>query len=325
LILIVTNSKDEHANLFCGHLKDRQIRFARLDTEQFPTSIKSSLSFDSDSHVALRTLRVPGSDIDLNEVRAVWYRRPEPALLDDALSVEDRAFISDESSHFVSSLYRLLHGAFWVNPLDANRTASFKPLQLQLATEIGLRIPKTIMSNDAEAILAFATSCSSELIYKPFTFHARQKEDGFYKSIYTTKISHDLLKARKEELATCPCIIQEYVEKSVELRVTVVGSRMFACQIDSQRSELANIDWRRWDFSADLYTPFSLPEKIKVQLRCLMQRLGLTFGCVDMIVTPNNDYVFLEINPNGQWYWVETLTSLPIAEHLATMLATQTI
>jgi len=118
-----------------------------------------------------------------------------------------------------------------------------------------------------------------------------------------------------------PILAQEYIEKKLELRITIVGQKMFTCAIHSQDSEQTRIDWRRYDFRNVKHLPYQLPEKIKQKLHKLMKIWNLSFGAIDMILTPEGKYVFLEINPNGQWLWIEQLTEMPISRVIAELLA----
>lgn len=106
--------------------------------------------------------------------------------------------------------------------------------------------------------------------------------------------------AKLDHIVSCPVVFQEYIEKQVELRITIVGDRIFAAEIHSQE--------------------FHLPDEISEKLLRLMQELGLVFGCLDLILTPEGEYVFLEINPAGQWGWIEHFTKMPITEALTDML-----
>jgi glutathione synthase/RimK-type ligase-like ATP-grasp enzyme len=102
--------------------------------------------------------------------------------------------------------------------------------------------------------------------------------------------------------------------------VTVVGTRVFAAAIDSQASRLTRHDWRHYDNERARYSPFELPAPIRAACRRLLRALGLTFGAIDLVVTPEGEYVFIEINPNGQWGWVEDLTRMQIGQAIADFL-----
>jgi glutathione synthase/RimK-type ligase-like ATP-grasp enzyme len=116
-------------------------------------------------------------------------------------------------------------------------------------------------------------------------------------------------------------IFQQYVPKRVELRVTVVGRRVFAAEIDSQASRSTRHDWRHYDDPNVQYRIHTLPPEMARACVRLVEALGLSFGAIDLIQTPEGKYVFLEINPNGQWGWIEDLTGLPISDAIADWLA----
>ncbi len=115
-------------------------------------------------------------------------------------------------------------------------------------------------------------------------------------------------------------MFQEYVQKSFEVRVTAVGETIFAAAIHSQMSPRSRVDWRRYDLDHTPYEPHSLPRVIEEKCYKLMAILGLHYGALDFIVQPDGKYVFLEINPVGQWGWIEYLTGLPITEAIADLL-----
>jgi glutathione synthase/RimK-type ligase-like ATP-grasp enzyme len=129
-------------------------------------------------------------------------------------------------------------------------------------------------------------------------------------------------------LAACPAIFQQYVDKQVELRITMVGREVFAAAIYSQEHPETSVDFRRWALlppEKDVkHTVFDLPSAVRDKLLALMNRLGLVFGCLDMILTPAGEYVFLEVNPSGQWGWIEDKTGMPITSALVNLLLGET-
>ena len=120
-----------------------------------------------------------------------------------------------------------------------------------------------------------------------------------------------------EDLRLCPLLVQPYVPKRLELRVTVVGHQVFAAAIDSQATNHTRLDWRRYDDAGTPITPFALPGEVANRCRALVQELGLRYGAIDLILTPDDRFVFLEINPNGQYLWIELATDLPISDAIA--------
>jgi glutathione synthase/RimK-type ligase-like ATP-grasp enzyme len=118
-----------------------------------------------------------------------------------------------------------------------------------------------------------------------------------------------------------PVILQEYVPKHVELRVTVVGSEIFPAEIESQASSRSRDDWRRYDLARTPYRRHTLPADVAERLHAVVRAFGLCYGAIDLVLTPDGRYVFLEINGNGQWLWIEELTQMPIADAIASLLA----
>src|SRR5205814_484076 len=104
-----------------------------------------------------------------------------------------------------------------------------------------------------------------------------------------------------------------------ELRVTVVGARVFAAKIDSQANADAKLDWRR-SLHDVAYEAVALPEEIETRIQAFMRFFGLVYGAFDFIVTPQGGYVFLEVNPSGQYMWLECATGLGITAALADAL-----
>src|SRR5207249_3343457 len=105
-----------------------------------------------------------------------------------------------------------------------------------------------------------------------------------------------------EKYSLTPSIFQEYIEKEYELRITVVGEKVFAAKVDSQKQDETKIDWRK---HKTLFQQYSLPKEISDKCVELTQKLNLSFGAIDIIRNKEGQYTFLEINPNGQWAWLD--------------------
>jgi len=138
--------------------------------------------------------------------------------------------------------------------------------------------------------------------------------------LYTNIVSEEELKMYLEDISLSPIMAQEYIHKKIELRITIIGEKIFTCAIHSQDSCCTKIDWRHYDFKNVRHERYQLPERIEKQLLKLMKILDLNFGAIDMILTPNGEYVFLEVNPSGQWGWIENLTGMPISKSIAELL-----
>jgi hypothetical protein len=233
----------------------------------------------------------------------VWYRRPVPPVMDEALHPSDQRVAQRESEHFMRGLWRLLApAAFWVNPFYPRESPPPKPLQLHAAQEAGLRIPATLCSNDPREIRAFLAGLGGEGIFKPFYPAQWRKTDGVAHTLTSSVRLGDL--PGDDVLRLCPGIFQERLEKAFELRVTWMGAMPIAALLHSQAVPEAELDWRAASWRVPV-VPATLPEPVLVGCRRLMKALGLVFGCFDFVVTPTGEHVFLEVNEMGQFLWLE--------------------
>jgi glutathione synthase/RimK-type ligase-like ATP-grasp enzyme len=116
-------------------------------------------------------------------------------------------------------------------------------------------------------------------------------------------------------------IFQELIPKALELRVTIVGNQVFSAAVDSQKSDVSQFDWREdGDGLINDWEPYALPQSIQRKLLALMDSLGLDYGAIDLILTPDGRYVFLEINPAGEFFWLEMQPGLAISGAVADVL-----
>lgn len=319
MILIVTHARDPFPVRAIAALTGKGARHVRFDTDTFPQ--RASVSFRHEPpRSGTLSLRLAGDHVDLGDVTTVWYRRPSEPTPDPALSQSDRDFVRRESLHALNSLWHLLSDRFWVNPFNAGRTAEHKPYQLQVARSLGFDVPKTLITNDPRDLPDFFGSCTDGMIYKSLRPFGRTEAGGPV-ALLTNRVDREALTAHLEQVRLAPCIFQEYIRKKCELRVTVIGQRVFTCEIDSQADQRTKDDWRR---DLHLRRPrqraTSLPLEIERKILALLSSLGLVFGCLDFVVTPDDRLVFLEINPSGQWEWIEHDTGMPLMDCFTDML-----
>ena len=138
--------------------------------------------------------------------------------------------------------------------------------------------------------------------------------------LYSERFSHEELFSSPNAIRACPVFAQEYIEKRYEYRVMIIGHQVLACRIDSQASPMTKTDWRHYDFNNVEHTRVELPLATQEHLIRFMQEVGLNYGAIDLIETPEGDYVFLEVNPCGQWGWIEHFADLQIPQAVANML-----
>lgn len=322
-ILIVSNKIDPHVDAVIKALES-QFGIWREDIFRFNTE-----DFCSQHNVLLKTgvnflelyLENTHRSIDLQNVSSIYYRRPIKPTFSQLKTSSVADFAVKESWSFLNSLWQIIPG-LWINDPFCNRRADSKLDQLLAASRIGWVVPKTIITNQVEKALEFARSCNFDIICKVLSGGVVEDGDGNLNHIYANRIDMRLFSNEQlDQIKICPCFFQEYIPKQSELRITVVGNDVFCAQIDSQNSLRTKDDWRRYDFNNVKHSTFSLPEEISDLCIKITRHYGLVFGALDVVLTPDGRYVFLEINSNGQWLWIERLTGLPIAASIAHLLS----
>ncbi|MGH9414101.1 MAG: MvdC/MvdD family ATP grasp protein [Terriglobales bacterium] len=322
MILALTEFNDSTAMAVAGHLRSRGEEVVVFPTRLFPQEVRVTLSAGPMQRCG-QLLNVAGCSRDLEHVSSVWYRAVLPPEESPELSPEDRDFVHRESAHVIRTLWQLLADRFWINPWARMVCAESKPFQLAIASRVGLEIPASLVTNDPDHAISFFDSMGGRVIYKaltPYEKFSPTRVGGISKMIFTNPVARADLVESAGSVRMGPCLFQELVEKEFELRVVVVGRRLFTAAIDSQTVAGARYDWRHATDGPPASRKFNLPPAVAEKLLALMEHLGLEFGCVDMIVTPSGHYVFLEVNANGQWFWIEEETGMPICEAVAESL-----
>lgn len=318
MILIVTNRSDYTADFLILELRRRGAPYFRLNTEDFPERLHITWQISSGDLSGY--MEAAGkAPTDLNEIRSIWYRRPVPPaaslLSDDPVA---RAFAVAESEAALEGILASL-GCFWVSDPYSIRRAELKPLQLTVAERAGFTVSPTLLTNKPAAAEEFVRSTQGATVYKPLR-RARIIRDDAVHLIFTNPVAQEE-KAELSRVRHAAALFQRYVHKEVEVRATVIGDEVFAAAIHSQEHPDARHDWRRVS-SRDLrHESHELPASVSAKCVDLVRTLGLRFGAIDLILSPEGEYYFLEINPNGQWAWIQQLVpELPLREKLADLL-----
>jgi len=318
-ILIITEKFDPHADHVIRTFKTDGIAFYRLNTNDFHAEIKVEASSAAASIVFEdpqgRVHRFP------DDTRCVWYRKPvNPNPPQSVTDPTARGLILAETLELLAYL-SVERRVPWFNNPDDNRYSQRKFPQILLARELGLRVPRTLITNDPARVRAFYREIEGRLLCKSMKEQGfRDEKDGYF--IFSRKVAPEEFEQHADQVAYCPTLFQEYVEKAFELRITVIGDELFCCRINSQTAKGAETDWRRIDPSQVEHEMMSLPAEIEAKLRRMLTHYGLRYGAFDMIVTPQGEYVFLELNPNGQWLWMELMTGAKMTDAIVRMLTT---
>jgi len=312
VVLVVTNRDDLTADWLILELRERGASFVRFNTEDYPGRVSISWTPSGGS-----CLRLPEGDVRSDEVTSVWFRRPLPPAVPDDVDEDIRSWAANEAQEALDGVWRTLD-ARWVNHPDANYLAGCKPEQLTRAHRAGFEIPPTLLTNDAIRLRDFEREFGPALICKA-VYEGWVPSASGDRAFWTTEFNLDEDDSL-EDLSAEPYLFQARISKAHDIRVTVIGNRVFAVGIGSQATPESELDWRRGDVDELDHWVEELPEQIGQQCLEFVRSYGLAFGAIDLARRVDGGYTFFELNPNGQWAWIEQRTGLPLRAHLVDLL-----
>ena len=212
--------------------------------------------------------------------------------------------------------------AHWMNPYTADwRLDQSKLLGSSIARECGFEVPNSLLSDDPVSFKDFIEREGAEYFaIKPSASWAAKRPDGTAIASYARRLSAKDALGYSASVRHAPVLVQPYVQKAYEVRLTCVGEKTFAARIDSQSSDQTSVDWRHYPATPVAHDPWDIPADIETIVRRFMGKSGLAYAAIDLIVTPAGKVVFLEANPAGQYLWIEELTGLPISAAIADWL-----
>jgi glutathione synthase/RimK-type ligase-like ATP-grasp enzyme len=319
-VLVITNDHDEHADAVIEELDRRAVPVFRFHPEEFTDG--ASISMEICNGRIDGEIRNARQRVAFHDICAAWYRRsralfaPLPSL--NLLHGDLENFVRVQSSATLSGLFAGLQ-TLWVGQPFKLRQADVKAVQLAEASKAGLTTPTTLISNDPGRATAFVEALGdADCAIKPLIATRLDGEEGARLPLTTILPRGHAL----DSVALSPSIFQPYIEKAYELRCVVMGEKIFTAKLDSQAHASTRTDWRAGDVEDEQvgYEVFDLPERVQAALHRLMRSFGINFASIDMIVTPEEEFVFLDLNPNGQWLWLEEELGLPLVAGMAELL-----
>lgn len=310
-LLIVTDRQDFAADFVIVRLLERELPYYRLNSDEL---FNSRITFNvGGGRAARRSIACEGVSIDLDRVRSVWYRRALRPKSPDSIEPDLRLFATAELRHLYEGLITD-PGIRWVNPPEATDRAERKIYQLRIAEAHGLRVPQTIVSGDQATLADFAER-EGRVICKPISQGLVSSGDHAY-AVHT----HEVTPREICETPTpggIPTLLQQCIPKGTDVRVTVIGEAAFA--VDIITAPGAAIDWRATRDGLR-YRLCDLPAEVHNACRSLMKALGITYGAFDFVRTEKSEWFFLEVNPAGEWAWLDVELGLSMRDKLIDLL-----
>ncbi|MCX4824262.1 ATP-grasp ribosomal peptide maturase [Streptomyces sp. NBC_01142] len=307
-VLIVAEQLDAAADMVVDQLNQRDIPVIRFDAAVFPQQLTLTAGHGSTELGWTGVLDDGHRTARLEDVRAVYWRRPGRSAIADTVPEPYATWAQNQADAALLNLLAALPGVRWINNPHHDRIAAHKPQQLTTATHCGLRVPRSLITNDPKAAQAFAKQIDAPIICKPILGGRLPVEEGRSLMVATHYVN---AKEFDDSIRTTAHYFQEAIDKAYEVRLVAVGDQVFGGTLHTT-SERARTDWRT-DYKHIEYGTTSVPDHIIYGVRRFLAYYGIVFGSFDFAVTPDDEWVFFENNPAGTWAWVENRTGLPIA------------
>lgn len=307
MLFILTNSQDVTASFLIPALEKEGLAFVRFDTDR----VLENAAFDF--HVGVPRVRVNGSWFEPGQIANIWYRRPEEFRSGAKDSSPEGKFTCSEWTEFFENFFAHVPIERWMNHPSLNAKASRKLEQLSTAATLGIKVPDTLVTQQPTDLRAFYAKHGGRLIAKPLASgYVERGNDEADSLIYTNQLRASDMEDLAD-LSVCPTLFQEFVEKDYDVRITVVDSEVTAVKMVAKENDgTQRCDIRRNNMVDVTHSQIELPAHISSGIGALVKRYSLRFAAIDMIVSVAGEWLFLEINPNGQWAWIDQVADTNI-------------
>ena len=317
MILLITNKDDVTTDFVVNRLNEIEAEYYRLNTEDLVSSIGVNFDIYKNEYVLIDHKK--NQNVSLSSVVSVYYRRPTlPQIRIESLSDGENEFVIREIAYVLEGLYKILDDRFWISPVSSIREAENKIYQLLVARDIGLEIPISLITTSQAKAESFLKHLKGNCVIKPI----KNGKVGNHENpmvVFTNLLTHDDI-SLLDGVQSCPTYFQSRIEKTADVRVTVVGEKVFPAIIYSQEFKETMTDWRNGENANVRHERIELPPHIESKCIELVKFLGLNFGAIDFVLDKGMRYVFLEINPNGQWGWIEKRLGYNISAEIVQLL-----
>ncbi len=311
-VLLITNKEDITTDFIVKELNNRGVNYFRFNTEEIGKTIDVSIKPELSSF----NLHHNNETIDLNDIHSIYYRRPKLPTPDDNLSNGEKIFFYREMETLLDGIYRFLEKKKWFNNVFDIRKTENKIFQLLVAKKIGFELPSSLVTNIPKHANSFVNNTQS--IFKPLKNGFVEENEKTSKILYTNNIDENFIN-EINRIKEMPVYFQNKINKKSDIRITVINKKIHAIEIDSQISDISATDWRRAKNILP-HKKITINSDLRKKILKLCSFFNLNFAAIDLALDDHGNYVFFEINANGQWAWIEKLLNIEMSKQIVDFL-----
>jgi hypothetical protein len=307
-IMILTRTRDFHAYVTRFELICRGLECSIVETDNLAST--GGMSWSLSSTITEGCINdIDGKKIRIADLDLIWWRRLNgPPRLPDYLSDEARDLVANDCRGTLLGLVTSEFKGRWVSHPEATRVAENKLVQLKVAAGEGLRVPLTLVSQDPSLVREFCQQLNYQVVVKSVVGSPKAP-------VMTGRVTPEIVKS-DESIRLSPAIYQELIPGNEHLRVCCFGDDVYAALLKTDR-----LDWRYpLDAKAE---PYKLDNTTAMRLKSVLYKLGLRMGIFDLKLTPSNEPVWLEVNPQGQFLFLEGMCGMPLTKAFSDFIVSE--
>ena len=308
-VLLLTNSADATSDYLEDGITTAGIAVARYNTDVDLHGTHFSY------HCGSMVMRWGGVELRPENISHVVCRRPkpfQPHIQGDKFQVQHAG---DEWAEAWEGFLSAVPHELWINHPSRNFAASHKIEQISRANQFGLKAPQTLVTSIPDLALEFCRQHSKGVVVKPLASGYIERDNPVHDTLIYTRAfgQHDIKVI--DRVKSCPVMFQERIDKAIDIRLTVLDGQMIAAGLKAYDSnEKQRLDIRRFNMADVEYEKIDIPIEIKTKIRLLMNSYGIRFAAIDFARDFDGKWIFFEINPNGQWAWMDLGAEFEIIE-----------
>jgi hypothetical protein len=297
--IIVGHPNDLHAHYVGWALETAGYQAEFINSSHGNCATGMTLSIDKTND------DLPGPD--WGDAHAVWCRRlGPPPVFDEGGGDADEYTVSEER-RFTKWFIQLLERSpvRWINQPTAAQAAENKFVQLKLARSCGINIPRTLVTARPDRFKDFLTT-EGVIVAKPLDGHFWKNERGETLSAFASVLDFERgFQLSDEDIAQCVTMYQQRIAKVADVRMVVMGADMFAYKVIQDGEQ--HFDFRIGFYQENhlRYEDIPVPAALEAKMINFMGSLGINFASADFALTADGEFIFLDLNPNGQWLFIE--------------------
>ncbi|PKR79473.1 grasp-with-spasm system ATP-grasp peptide maturase [Brumimicrobium salinarum] len=325
MILIISSDFDESTDKIMKWLIRKGEEVVRTGSFNYLSGITISL-IKGELRVSLKLSS--GMNFELDEIKSFWYRKSWFRMFEnlefifpeelESVNSDYREYLLNEE---ISSLETFIVKRFEDRPHIGNYFAKNgnKLVYFLEASNAGMKIPDFTVTTD-KSLVERELKRGIKMV-KPIQdlFYSNTEKESI-KNYYSIDYSVEELSKFNETIF--PSMLQSYIDKKIEIRVFYLHGELYSMAIFSQNDDKTRVDFRNYnDEFPNRMIPFKMPGDMCSKIRVFMNAINLNTGSLDFILTEEEDYIFLEVNPAGQYGMIEQNCFYSLDERISDFLS----